>query len=154
MFVFNSQMTMILTPSGRTSGARFALPKCSAVSSKSPQLLSPIHKQSGLRRSPGGILRQVVSTVFSSTLLSVSPVPLLLGRQGPGQRCYSWCSLCPHSQWCWILEAVRKKNSNYLPLWFIPYFLRQFLRQTPKNQGHSEVIPSSLSHTLQKTQFV
>lgn len=131
MFVFNSQMTMILTPSGRTSGARFALPKCSAVSSKSPQLLSPIHKQSGLRRSPGDSLSGSVHRVFLYFIVSVT---CALAIRPSGSRPEMLFLMLPLSSLSVVLDSggSEEKNSLQLPA---PLIHSLFPKTIPKTNS-------------------
>lgn len=145
---------MILTPSDVTSGCQFCPSKTPWSFSKFPQLLSPLCSQNGLELPPAGIYCWVVSTMFSSSLVSLLAVPLI--TRSPESRPKILFLMFPLllgvTQRFWILEEVKRKDSPQLPGPLIHSLFPKTIQKTPKNQQHSGVIPSPSIHTLQKIQ--
>lgn len=89
-----------------------------------------------------------VPTLLSSPLLLLQVCPLLSGSRPEMLPLMCLLPSLPRATLCcWLLEAVRGKDSPQLPgLPYILYFLN-----SSANQHLPGVIPPLLSHTLQKT---
>lgn len=109
-----------------------------------PQRLSPQTVWDHLWRAPC----RAVPTLLSSPLLLLQACPLLSGSRPEMLPLMCLLPSLPRATLCcWLLEAVRGKDSPQLPgLPCIPYFLN-----SSANQHLPGVIPPLLSHTLQKT---
>lgn len=145
---------MTLTPVAWWLSSSSAPLKCPEIFFQvSPTSVSHVFTKSSVwHRLQEGSLSSTVHYV-SSCLLSLQVCPLLPGsRPGRLSLMFPLSPLPGVTQWCWVLEAVWRKDSPQLPWPWIYSVFPKTIRQAPQNQQLLGIILSPWSPTLQKTQ--